>query len=156
MAEGHLKLAYAAYCPADEVRTWTCHWCKKAPTAQVLDVVHDHAAGTQVFIAVIPQSNLTIVSFRGTTNIINWYVSGIIPTLSWHHGRTFRLALALTPAQAAEHRFGLRAPPLILIVKVAPPILILNPTLAQAAEHRFPSRATAVGWRAKRRKGACV
>ena len=79
MAEGHLKLAYAAYCPAGEVRTWTCHWCKKAPTAQVLDVIHDYAAGTQVFIAVIPQSNLIIVSFRGTTNIINWYVSGIIP-----------------------------------------------------------------------------
>jgi len=63
--------AYSSYCSVDELKSWSCKWCKKLPDMTVVGVVDNEAAATRSF--VVRNGNIIQVSFRGTSNIVNWY-----------------------------------------------------------------------------------
>jgi hypothetical protein len=44
--------SFAAYCPFNQIQSWTCYWCKNAqiPTLTVVDAIYNENADTSGFI----------------------------------------------------------------------------------------------------------
>jgi len=69
-ANNTLMYAYGAYCPSASLVTWSCKWCEYVPSFQVDTVVDLDAL--QAFTGYDPAQDQVIVSFRGTSNVIDW------------------------------------------------------------------------------------
>jgi len=63
--------AYSSYCPVDRLKSWDCKWCRKLQSWSVVGVVDNEDAATRSF--VVQLGKVVQVSFRGTSNIKNWY-----------------------------------------------------------------------------------
>jgi len=69
-ANNTLMYAYGAYCPSSLLSSWTCKWCQYVPYFQVDQVIDLDAL--QAFTGYDPVNDQVIISFRGTSNVVNW------------------------------------------------------------------------------------
>jgi hypothetical protein len=87
VGKSYLFFSYAAYCDVRRVENWSCKWCRKLPRVNIVRVVKNSIAGTQVYIGY--HSNKILVAFRGSTNIQNWAQNIAFPVqqLPWRFAR---------------------------------------------------------------------
>uniref|UniRef100_A0A6B2LE66 Fungal lipase-type domain-containing protein n=1 Tax=Arcella intermedia TaxID=1963864 RepID=A0A6B2LE66_9EUKA len=64
---------FAAYCPAETVKSWSCYWCKGS-NITVTSVIYDEGTDTSGFVGYDSSHDELIVAFRGTvkTSFSNW------------------------------------------------------------------------------------
>ena len=91
-----LYLAYAAFCPQDDLRAWRCEWCSgpnkhrywlgacvgprksaitcstRASRLQLSAFLRDTDAETQGYVAIDRVDSRIVVAYRGTTTMHNW------------------------------------------------------------------------------------
>eukprot|EP01096_Ripella_sp_DP13-Kostka_P016170 TRINITY_DN778_c0_g1_i1.p1 TRINITY_DN778_c0_g1~~TRINITY_DN778_c0_g1_i1.p1 ORF type:complete len:316 (+),score=138.24 TRINITY_DN778_c0_g1_i1:61-1008(+) len=67
----YLFYAYAAYCPASALTTWSCQWCHSGFTVMQIPTSRD---GGFSFVGFDAANKTIVVSFRGSTNLQDWIV----------------------------------------------------------------------------------
>ena len=72
-ARAMLGFAYSAYCPAMEVKNWTCHWCRKLAPDRLerIRVLYEPISRMRYLVALRHEDALSgtqhwVISFRGT------------------------------------------------------------------------------------------
>lgn len=73
-SKDYAKFSSLAYCPSTCIKSWSC----KGATETLTEVSYFSSAATLAggYIGYSPSRNLVIISFRGTTNIMNWMEDG--------------------------------------------------------------------------------
>jgi len=76
-ARKNIVLAFAAYCPVDQINSWNCYWCNNQASVDVLMVEMNTSTNTLAYVAISNfQGNPRIyVVFRGTveSSLTNWW-----------------------------------------------------------------------------------
>ena len=67
---GVLHFAWAAYCSASSLRSWTCPYCYTGDS--LVEIVEDNITSTFSFVACDKVAQTLYVSFRGTVDLPNW------------------------------------------------------------------------------------
>jgi len=65
-----LMFAYGAYCSEASLQAWNCKWCHYVPGFEVSSVVV--IDDLQAFIGYDPTQKQIVISFRGSSNFIDW------------------------------------------------------------------------------------
>lgn len=87
IAYDQLMLSYAAYCPQDQIQSWSCYFCQNNSDVQQFKVVTTvYNATTNIFGYVGYTGSIAQVIFRGTqeTSLINW-----IENLNYSHSSPY-------------------------------------------------------------------
>ena len=68
-----LHLAYSAFCPQEDLKTWSCIWCQPdtTPAVELVQYLSNDKFGTQGYVGIDETSKRIIVAFRGSYNIPN-------------------------------------------------------------------------------------
>lgn len=88
-AEDKLHFSYAAYCKSADIYAWSCKWCQKTAKAQNISVnegvTERDGTASRSFVAIVPEQSEIVVSFRGSSNILNWIENVDFPVvqLKW-------------------------------------------------------------------------
>ncbi|KAI9295219.1 alpha/beta-hydrolase [Neoconidiobolus thromboides FSU 785] len=69
----YLRLAGASYCSNKALEAWSCGHCKQSTSAKYFTVIEDPTYSTKALIAVDSTKNEIIISFRGSSNLPNWF-----------------------------------------------------------------------------------
>lgn len=65
--------AYSAYCPSSELSDWSCKWCQHNSTVTDFKTTAMITAdGEFVYVGYNAEYSQIIVSFRGSTDLLNW------------------------------------------------------------------------------------
>jgi len=73
-AEEYLFYSYAAYCPSDSLTNWSCKWCNEGLVKDFVPTgfPYDPKIDGYGFLGYHPVNKTIVVSFRGTTDLVNW------------------------------------------------------------------------------------
>lgn len=66
----NVYFAYGAYCDSSAIADWTCKWCAYIPGFEVSKVIDTD--GLQAFVGYDTQESQIVISFRGSTDLIDW------------------------------------------------------------------------------------
>ncbi|KAI9294161.1 alpha/beta-hydrolase, partial [Neoconidiobolus thromboides FSU 785] len=69
----YLRLAGTSYCPTETLKTWKCGHCQKLSTVEYQETIEDPNTQTRAIIAVDKTKKEIIISFRGSSNLRNWF-----------------------------------------------------------------------------------
>eukprot|EP00045_Choanoeca_perplexa_P015806 m.204530 g.204530 ORF g.204530 m.204530 type:complete len:148 (+) comp17087_c0_seq30:3174-3617(+) len=69
---GYINLTWAAHCKPQVLANWSCFWCTD-PSIKLVGTVHDNVTKLYGFVGFSPENATIIVSYRGSTNIANFF-----------------------------------------------------------------------------------
>jgi len=70
IANRTLMFAYGAYCSSSSLSAWNCKWCEYIPEFEMSSVIDRD--DLQAFVGYDKQASQIVVSFRGSSNIVDW------------------------------------------------------------------------------------